>query len=80
MDYVLVQHQRHLISASLPPSSLHTKVALVPGEPDPRPSLPFSLGVPHLQNNTKDSVNIHIHIYNQMIAIKTTKHNTKEYL
>jgi len=80
MAHVLVQHQCHLISASLPPSSLHVKVALVPGEPEPRPSMPLSLRVPHLQKNTKDSVNIHKHLYNQMLAIKTTKHNTKTYL
>jgi hypothetical protein len=80
MAHVLVQHQCHLISASLPPSSLHVKVALVPGEPEPRPSMPLSLRVPHLQENTKYSVNIHKHLYNQMLAIKTTKHNTKTYL
>jgi hypothetical protein len=78
--HVLVQHQHHLISASVLPSALQVAVALVLGEPTPRPSLPLGLGVPHLQNNTKDSVNIHIYIYNQMIAIKITKHNPKTYL
>jgi hypothetical protein len=78
--HVLVQNKSHLISASLPPSSLHAKVSLVPNELDPQPSMPLSLEVPHMQKNTKDSVNIHIHIYNQMLAIKTIKHNTKTYL
>ena len=80
MAHVLIQYKSHLVSASLPPSSLHAKVALVPNELHPRPSMTLSLEVPHMQKNSKDSVNIHIHIYNQMLAIKTIKHNTKTYL